>query len=219
VKVENALALDQSVGTDRVVACGKRRELDLGAEFGEGLGDPALALVDVDDDLDWRRPRSGHERIVALASGLRRSRADEDGAHRRRPPLPTAVRRRDAVRVECAGDVGEAPAAGVLEADVLDDAPREGRRAPWCPVLAGFPGQFEVLVEEAFELCVGDQPLSPRRLHRAHGRDDATVDRGDADAEGLGRLLAAVGETLGLDDLLQLARRRPDQLRLGAAMA
>ncbi|HKI22798.1 MAG TPA: hypothetical protein VKA24_05210 [Gaiellaceae bacterium] len=71
-------------------------------------------------------------------------------------------------------------------------------------------------MEEALELGARDQPLAPGRLHRAHGRNDAAVDGGDADAERLGGLLAAVGEAVGPLDLLKLSGRRPDQLRLGA---
>ena len=38
VKVEHALALDERVRADRVIAGGKRRDLDLGAELGERVG-------------------------------------------------------------------------------------------------------------------------------------------------------------------------------------
>src|SRR6266508_2409598 len=78
---------------------------------------------------------------------------------------------------------------------------------------------FEVFTEEALELGDRDQPLTPGRLDRVHGGNEAAVDRRDADAERLGCLLAAVGEPLGLDDLLQLAGRRLDELRLGTVVA
>jgi hypothetical protein len=52
VEVEHALAFDECVGTDGVVACGKRRDLDVGAELAEGLRDAALLLMDIDHDPD-----------------------------------------------------------------------------------------------------------------------------------------------------------------------
>lgn len=84
--------------------------------------------------------------------------------------------------------------------------------------LAGLAGRLEVLTQEAYELDARNQPLPPRRLDGVQSGDDAAVDGGDADAERLGRLLAAVGEPLSLDHLPQLARRRRDQLRLGTVM-
>jgi hypothetical protein len=52
-----------------------------------------------------------------------------------------------------------------------------------------------------------------------YGWHQAAIDRGDADAKRLGRLLAPVGEALGLDDLPHLTRRCRDQLRLATVMA
>ncbi|HVS10012.1 MAG TPA: CopG family transcriptional regulator, partial [Planctomycetota bacterium] len=66
VEVEHPLALDERVGAHGVVARRERRGLDLGAELGERLGDAALPLVHVDDDLHRLRLRAGHERILAL---------------------------------------------------------------------------------------------------------------------------------------------------------
>jgi integrase len=49
---------------------------------------------------------------------------------------------------------------------------------------------LDVLIEEALEFVNGDQALTPGRLHGVDRRHDSAVDRGDADAEGLSRLLA-----------------------------
>jgi predicted RNA binding protein YcfA (HicA-like mRNA interferase family) len=62
VKVEDALALYERLGADRVVAGWQRRDLDLGSEFRMRVGDAALALVDVDDDLRRCRLRASHRR-------------------------------------------------------------------------------------------------------------------------------------------------------------
>ena len=59
VEVEDAFAFDERVRADCVVAGWERGDLDLGAEFAEGVGDSALALVDVDDDLHRGRGSSG----------------------------------------------------------------------------------------------------------------------------------------------------------------
>src|SRR5262249_20367542 len=121
--------------------------------------------------------------------------------------------------VECARDLGKSAAARVLEPDSLDDSPREGRRPAGATALAGLARRLQVLAQEALQLGHRDQPRPPRRLHRVYPWHHAAVDRGNADAKRLGRLLAAVGEALGLDDLPQLTRRCPDQLRLDTVMA
>src|SRR5439155_23247750 len=64
-----------------------------------------------------------------------------------------------------------------------------------------------------------DEPLTPRRLDRVHGGDEAAIDGRDADAEGFGCLLAAVGEAVDLVDLLQLTRRCPRTLRIAPALS
>ena len=84
---------------------------------------------------------------------------------------------------------------------------------------AGLAGRLEVLAEEALEFGVWDQPLAPGRLYRAQQGDDAAVDGRDADAERLGGLLAAVGEPVGLFDLLQFTGRCPGPFRFDAALA
>src|SRR5580765_3781118 len=146
-------------------------------------------------------------------------RADENGSHRRRPPLPASMRGRDVVFVELSSDVGETAAARVFEADALDDAPRQGR-PPSCRL--GVPGLarlFEVLAKEPLELAYRDQPLPPRCLDGLHRRHEATVDGGDADAEGFGCLTPAVGEPIDLAPVLQLVGRCPRACRLAPALA
>jgi hypothetical protein len=133
--------------------------------------------------------------------------------------LSPAVRGRHAVVVERPRYLGEASSARVLEPDSLDDPSRQ-RWWPACgAAFTGLARRLKVLAEKALELGDRDQPLAPGRLDRVDSRDDAAVNGGDADAERFGGLFAAVGEPFGLDDLLQLAGRCPDQLRLGAAMA
>jgi hypothetical protein len=63
---------------------------------------------------------------------------------------------------------------------------------------------LDVLMEEALELVDGDQSLTPRRLDGIDRCHDPAVDRGDADAEGLGRLFAAVRQALDAAGLLEL---------------
>jgi len=133
--------------------------------------------------------------------------------------LASAVGGGDVVVVECACDLGEAAAAGVVEVDAFDDAPGQCRRPARCAGFVGVAGRLEVVAEKAFEFGDGDQPLPPGGLDCVQGGDEVTVDRGDAEAERFGGLLAAVGETFGLDDLLQLAWWCPDQLWVGAPLA
>ena len=82
--VEDTLPLDERVGADRVVACRKRRDLDFRSELGERLGDPALALVHVDDDLYRLRPRSAHR---ARLSRLPENEGDLRARHPQRVAL------------------------------------------------------------------------------------------------------------------------------------
>jgi hypothetical protein len=126
---------------------------------------------------------------------------------------------RDTVVVEGASDLGEAVPARVLQTDPLDDVSRERRRTACVAALARLTGRLEVLAEEALQLGGGDQPLAPGGLHRAQQGHYATVDRGDADPERFGGLLAAVGEAIGLFDLLLLAGWRPDPFRLAPVLA
>jgi hypothetical protein len=148
-----------------------------------------------------------------------RARADENGTYRRRPPLPAAVRGWDAVPIEPPCDLSQPASAGVFEDDALDNALRERWWPPRGAPLAIVARWFEVLLEEPLELGDRNQPLTPGRLHRVHARNEATIDRRDADADSLGGLLAAVGEPLDLVHLLQLAGRRPRTLRLGVSPA
>ena len=50
----------------------------------------------------------------------------QDGSHGRRPPLPAAVGRWDAIGVEVGCDLGEALAGGLRESDPLDDLSWDG---------------------------------------------------------------------------------------------
>jgi hypothetical protein len=51
VEVEDSLSLDKRVESDRVVSRRQRRALDLGTEFLQEVGDAALDLVDIRDDV------------------------------------------------------------------------------------------------------------------------------------------------------------------------
>jgi hypothetical protein len=135
--------------------------------------------------------------LLADFAGGWRARADENGAYRRRPPLAASVGGRDTVLVECPRDLGQPAATRVLQPDPVDDPPRQGWRAPWRTGLAALSWRLEVLAEETVEFGDRDQPLTPGRLHGAHDRDDAAVDRRDANPERFGGLPAAVGEGFG----------------------
>lgn len=58
VQVENSLALDHCFGTDGVVTGRKGGKLDIGAQLGEQVGDPAHAFVKVDDESSLGAPSS-----------------------------------------------------------------------------------------------------------------------------------------------------------------
>jgi len=60
VQIEDALAFDNRLRADRVVARGKRRHLHVGTETLERCGNPARALVNVDDDPG----RAAHSRCI-----------------------------------------------------------------------------------------------------------------------------------------------------------
>jgi hypothetical protein len=112
------------------------------------------------------------------------------------------VRGRGPFLVERPRDLGEAAATRVLEPDTVNDRLRQRRRSSGDATPAGGPRWFDVLVEKSLEFAGGDQPLTPRGLHGADGGNDASVDRGDADAESFGGLLAGVGEAAGLVGLV-----------------
>ncbi len=64
MEVEDALAFNERVGAHGVIAGPKLRDLDLGSQFCERVGDAALAFMYVDDDLHRWRLRPSHRRIL-----------------------------------------------------------------------------------------------------------------------------------------------------------
>jgi len=64
VEVEGPLGLNERIGAHGVITGRQPRDLDLRSQFRERVGDSALALVHVDDDLDRRRLRPSHRRIL-----------------------------------------------------------------------------------------------------------------------------------------------------------
>jgi hypothetical protein len=106
----------------------------------------------------------------------------------------------------------EALAGGVSGADALDELGREGggaaRRSGRSSRLARGPAP---LGEEPLEFVGRDQACAPRHLDGLDVREDASVEGGAADAEGLGCLGACVREPL---DARRLA---DDRLRLPVA--
>jgi hypothetical protein len=143
--------------------------------------------------------------LLCLPSGTR---TDENGAHRRRPPLPSAVRRRDAFGGQRAGDLGEPSTARVLEADALDDARGKRRRSTSGASSLTSARRHKVVAQEPLELIHGNEPLAPGELDGVDRGDDAPVDGRDAHAERLCRLPSRVGESLDLAGLPKPMRRR-----------
>ena len=122
-------------------------------------------------------------------------RAGEHCAHRRRPPLASALTGRDTVMVQPAGDRGEARAASAFSADAIDDGGRECGFASG-PFAAALRGSRLVAPfgEVTLEFPDRDQPRTPLRLHGRDCRHDAPVERREAHAEQLRRLIARVDE-------------------------
>jgi hypothetical protein len=129
------------------------------------------------------------------------------------------VRGLDALIVQCTRDIGQPTAARVLETNSVDDTRRELGWTPRRTATDARAGRLEVFADEVFEFGDRDEPLSPRRLDRVHGGDDAAVDRRDADAEGFGGLFAGVCEPVGFVDFSQPARRRPNARGPGRRVA
>jgi len=98
--------------------------------------------------------------------------------------------------VEVARDLTEGPAGLTLRSDVVDEFRREDARPSWfrlvCPP-SSWPPPFG---EQSRELVDRDEPGSPRHLDRLDEWQDAPVEGGSADAEGLGRLRARIREPL-----------------------
>ena len=127
--------------------------------------------------------------------GVRRSRADENGAYCRRPPLAPALRGRDMFSVELARDLAQALALGVSSADVSNQLGRESRPSTGPRSLAN-SRRLPALDEVALELGDWDQPCTPFRLHCCDRRDDTAIERCEAYTDRIGGLLARVGEPL-----------------------
>lgn len=99
--------------------------------------------------------------------------------------------------VQPARDLAEAGSLGVLAADASDHVGREGRLAagPRCsPPL--YPRLLLALGEVAREFADRNQPRAPVGLDGCDRRNDAPVERRQADAEHLRCLLSRVGELL-----------------------
>jgi hypothetical protein len=151
------------------------------------------------------RPCLERSRSVALApfrerllvSGSGRPLTDEYGTHRRRPPPPAALRGRCSVGVQPARDLAERVPACVLAADASDDLCWQPRPAPRTrPLPALCTRRLSPLGEVTLELGDWDQPRSPLRPYRRDCRHDSAVERRQADAERLRRLVARVCEPL-----------------------
>lgn len=97
--------------------------------------------------------------------------------------------------VELARDLAQALALGVSSADASNHFGRNPRLSTGPRGLAG-SCRLLALDEVALELGDWDQPCAPFRLHGRDCRDDAAIERGEADADRLGGLLACVGEPL-----------------------
>jgi len=150
---------------------------------------------------------------LTCVSGHRRTLTDENGPHGRRPPTLASVCRRCRCCVQAGCDLTETLAGGVLSPDAAHDIKRKGCRASkcgWRP--PSFPSPGPPLSSDTLELVDRDQPRAPWHLDRLEERQHAAGERRAADAEGLGRLRARVGESL---DALCLAddSRRPGRRR------
>lgn len=109
--------------------------------------------------------------------------------------------------VELTRDLAQALALGVSPSDVSDQLGREPRLATGPRSLSN-SRHLPALGEVTLELSDWDQPSTPLRLHRCDSRDDAAVERCEADADRLGGLLARVGESLDPLGELDVWRRR-----------
>ena len=161
----------------------------------------------------WQRFRTGFVGAARAAplfvrrGGVVRSRADKNGAYRRRPPLAATLRGRDLFSIELARDLAQALASGVSSSEVSDQLGRESRLATGT---SGLPTsrRLPTLDEVTLELGDWDQPCTPFRLHCFDCRDDAAIERCEADADRFGGLLARVGESLDPLGELDIRRRQ-----------
>jgi hypothetical protein len=178
---------------------------DLRAALGVLRGDARLKRTRSARGVPWYRKRkpcvfqrsAASELKAALrSSGVVRFRTCDNGVHRRRPPLAAALRRRYPVRVEPARDLAERRPARPLAADPSEDVRRKSgsaTRTRTPPLRLRF---LSPLAEVALKLGDRDQARSPLRPHARDCRDDAAVERRQADAERLRRLPARVHELL-----------------------
>lgn len=117
------------------------------------------------------------------------------------------MRPRNAVGREGPGDVSEGTTGCVFTTDPVDDPAWEHGGAS-CETSGGaWPGRLDVLRDEALEFFDRNETLTPGRLHRVDRRHDSPVDCGDAYAEGLSRLAAAVGDAPNLLSLAEVKMR------------
>jgi hypothetical protein len=136
--------------------------------------------------------------------------AFEDGAHCRRPPSASALGGGDTVSITPTRDLGEADSAGRFVEDEGDHLRGQGR----LPAGAGWSSAWRsrllgALGEIAIDPVFRNQPRAPLGLDGLEHRDDAPVEGGEADAEGLRGLLASVDEALGRSVGVAVGRDRP----------
>ena len=115
----------------------------------------------------------------------------EDGADRGRPPLPSALPCRDAVAVQPSGDLGETHFRGTLALDARNDLRRHCRPASRRIHTTRWHSRLlQAFLEVAPELARRNQASAPLRPHGRDCRHDPAIQRREADAEQLRRLLA-----------------------------
>jgi hypothetical protein len=103
----------------------------------------------------------------------------------------------NAVRVEAACDLTEAPSLSMLLLNSFHEAARH-RRTPagWPPRQEFDGGDLGVLLQESLELADGNHPRAPGSLDCVEHGNNPAVERCDAYAECLGGLLPCEDERL-----------------------
>ena len=156
---------------------------------------------------ETRRSRSRHDRYSSVATALSGGSTDENAAYCRRPPLASALRGRDMFSVELARDLAQALALDVSSADARSQL-RGNPRFTTGPRDSAQSRRLPTLGKVTLELGDWDQPCTPLRPHRCDCRDDAAIERCEADADRFGGLLARVGESLDPLGELDIRRRQ-----------
>ena len=84
--------------------------------------------------------------------------------------------------------------AAALDADPLYELWRQGCGATWRRRPRSRSSRPPLLRKESLQLVDGNEPRAPRHLDRLDERQDAPIEGGTTDAEGLGGLCAGVGK-------------------------